>query len=307
MATPYGIDMGNVLNSKMASDRFKMQKQEFAQGQEDRAAARSRNALLQGVRGQAVQGVPGAMEQLVTLDPQQADQIMKYMKSADEKKQEEIKEMNDRAGRMAAVVLSSDKPEQAYQLYRNSVPESARSQMPEQFDEDFMKFQLARAREIDDLLENPEIKTFGGEDVMFQGGREVARTASENALQRQQPEEYTLSPGSVRIRGDQTIADNPRSPTEAGMNSSDESLMFRQSVELLGGLFDQMGNVQALDPTLRAKAQSIATQATALYRQGGMTRSEAVAKAAQNMGVAIPGMTPQGGSAGGNVVNWNDL
>lgn len=308
MATPYGIEYGNVLNARMNAENQRMRRTEFNQQQDDRAAMRSRNALLQGVRERAVQGDTAAMQQLVTLDPAQAKQIGDYLQSADEKKREDMRQMNENTGRMAAIVLSSSNPERAYQTYRNSVPGNMRAQMPEQYDETFVKFQLARAREIDDIIKNPEIVTFGGEDIMYQDGREIARTASENALKRDQPEEYTLSPGAVRMRGDTAIADNPRATEATAMNSSDESLMFRQSVELLGGLFDQAGNVQALDPTLRAKAQSIATQASALYRQGGVTRSQAVAEAARRMGVQIPGAGPTPPPAPtSNIINWNDL
>lgn len=308
MANPYGIDVGNILNAKIASDNQRMRQQEFDQQQEDRTKLRSQNALLQSVRARAVRGDSDAMGKLVTLAPDQAEKIMKYLQSAKEEDRALLQEEVNMQGRMAAVILGSNNPEAAYKTYRDSLPEQDKTEMPEQYDETFVKFQLARAREIDDIIKNPEIKTFGGEDIMYQDGREIARTASENALKRNQPEEYTLSPGSVRMRGDTAIADNPRPSEGAGLNSSDESLMFRQSVELLGGLFDQMGNVQALDPTLRAKAQSIATQASQLYMQGGFTRSQAVAEAARRMGVQIPGAGPTPPPAPtSNIINWNDL
>ena len=245
---------------------------------------------MQGVRGQAVAGEPGAMQQLVTLDPAQAKQVQDYLKSADEQEIERMKQMNDNSGRMASVVLSSSNPERSYELYRNSMPQEYQAQMPEQYDEEFVRFQVARAREMEDILANPEISTFGGEDVMMQGGEIIGRTPSENALKRQTPEEYTLSPGAERRRGDQVIARNPKAAdgSNSSLNASDENAMFRQSVELLGGLFDAQGNMQALDPTLRSKAQAIATEASRLFTQGGMTRTQAVTNAAQQMGIQFP-------------------
>lgn len=264
MATPYGIDYGNVLNIKRAGEQHQMQKQRFQQEQEERESARARNVFMQSARAAAVNREPGAMAQLVTLDPQQAQQISQYLSSAEEDERKRLEEQNDLAGRMAAVVLSSQNPEQSYATYRNSLPEPMKAAMPEDYDETFMRFQLARAQEVSEIMKNPEVKSFGGEDIMMQGGRVIGRTASQNALNQ---------------------ANRAAAPE---LNASDENAMFRQSVELLGGLFDASGNIQALDPQLRGRAQAIATEASRLFREGGMTRSQAVTSAAQALGVSVP-------------------
>jgi hypothetical protein len=65
--------------------------------------------------------------------------------------------------------------------------------------------------------------------------------------------------------------------------------MYRQAAELLGGMFDAAGNLQALDPETRTKAQAIATEATNIFRKGGVTRTQAVADAAKLYGIEMPG------------------
>lgn len=83
---------------------------------------------------------------------------------------------------------------------------------------------------------------------------------------------------------------------DSGMKAADENAMYRQSVELLGGLFDAQGNIQGLDPSIRSKVQAIATEATRIYKSGGVSRTEAVSKAADKYGVNIP---QSGGNAAG--------
>jgi hypothetical protein len=70
--------------------------------------------------------------------------------------------------------------------------------------------------------------------------------------------------------------------------SSDENLMFRQAGELLGGIFDQQGNLQNLDPENRSKVQAITTRAAELFQSGEtQTRSQAVTEAARQLGISV--------------------
>ena len=63
--------------------------------------------------------------------------------------------------------------------------------------------------------------------------------------------------------------------------------MYKQSVELLGGIYDQDGKITMLDHDGRNKAQAIATEATKIWQREGGTRTDAVAKAARKFGLDI--------------------
>lgn len=240
------------------------------------AAAQQENAL----RGKVAQGDQGAMRQFIALKPDEGTKILEAFAKMGEQEKKQATENVDAAGRMAAYVLQSENPEQAYERVRKNVnPEMAQT-MPEQYDRNFVTMQLARAREIEELLKpaaNPEVdvKAFGSQDIMFRNGQEVERTGS-NAL---------LKEGGAGDSG--------------GIKSADESLMFRQAAELLGGLFDPQGNLQNLDPNTRSKVQAIATEAVRLRASGeANTSSEAVTLAARKLKIDINDLSgvPTGGT-----------
>lgn len=82
--------------------------------------------------------------------------------------------------------------------------------------------------------------------------------------------------------------------------SADESLIYRQSVELMGGMMDADGNITALDPSVRPKVQAIAREASKIYTEGkgNVTRSEAVSRAAEKFGVTMPVANAMAGNPG---------
>ena len=109
---------------------------------------------------------------------------------------------------------------------------------------------------MDKILENPKSVRVGDEDIVYQRGKEIAR-------------------GKRPVKKSGT--------GEGGVKSADESLMYRQAAELMGGMFDEAGNLRALDPEVRPKVQAIATRASELFKQGGITRSQAVTMAAEEV------------------------
>ncbi|WP_375180693.1 hypothetical protein, partial [Enterococcus rotai] len=172
----------------------------------------------------------------------------------DDRKLKATQRSVDEMGQLAGYVLQGKTPEEQarrYQLMYQGVSPEVQSKLPEQYDPQFMELSLSKAMAMDKLLENPKAIQVGGEDVVYKGGREIERKTR-----------------PVKTSG--TGSDG------GGVKSADESLMYRQSVELLGGLFDQAGNITNLDPTVRNKVQGIATEATNIFREGGVTRSQAV-------------------------------
>ncbi|AFH14474.1 hypothetical protein I904_gp02 [Vibrio phage VvAW1] len=282
MANALGIDLGQVYRTVESVKGARQSRENNALmmdwKKEDRDAARQRSNALSELRGKASTGDQQAMQQLNAFDPEEAKKMLDSLSKMDERQRQQTQENIDAVGKMSAYVLQSENPEQAYQLARQSVSPELAAKMPEQYDPNFLQMQLARARQIDELLQNPERMTFGTEDRLYKDGRVIERTTSSQELDRQTSRQNALT----RASGD------------GGLKSADESLMYRQAGELLGGLFDQQGNLQNLDPATRGKVQSIATEAAKIYSQGGVTRSQAVTQAARKLGIQVQDLGQSG-------------
>lgn len=282
MANAFGIDLGQVYRTAEAVKGARQSREQNALmmdwKKEDRDAARQRGNALSELRSKASTGDQEAMQQLNAFDPEEAKKMLDSLSKMDERQRQQTQENIDAVGKMSAYVLQSENPEQAYQLARQSVSPELAAKMPEQYDPNFLQMQLARARQIDELLQNPERMTFGTEDRLYKDGRVIERTTSSQELDRQTSRQNALT----RASGD------------GGLKSADESLMYRQAGELLGGLFDQQGNLQNLDPATRGKVQSIATEAAKIYSQGGVTRSQAVTQAARKLGIQVQDLGQSG-------------
>lgn len=266
MADPlYGVDIGqayataeNIKGARTRNKLAELQLKKAEQEEANRPAMQERNKLITGLRKKAVTGDTDAQGQLLAIDPKGGAEFIQALSKMNESQIEKTKQTVEDVGRMSATVLNAP-PERQATLYKqmlSMLPESSRSKMPAEFDPDFMQLSLSKATAMDKLLENPKAIKVGGEDVIYQQGREIARAKT--------PEKQTDSKGGE-------------------LKSADESLMYRQAAELMGGMFDESGNLRALDPSIRPKVQQIATRATELFRQGGITRSQAVTMAAEEI------------------------
>lgn len=276
-ANQYGIDLGEIYRTQAAVEgartRNKLSglqlgemEREIAGRPAKEAAATERKNLLTGLRQKAVGGDVSAQQQLLALDPEGGATFIDAVTKMDDRKLKATQRSVDEMGQLAGYVLQGKTPEEQarrYQLMYQGVSPEVQSKLPEQYDPQFMELSLSKAMAMDKLLENPKAIQVGGEDVVYKAGREVERKAR-----------------PVKTSGS--------SSDGGGVKSADESLMYRQSVELLGGLFDQAGNITNLDPTVRNKVQGIATEATNIFREGGVTRSQAVKQAAQKFGLEVP-------------------
>lgn len=274
MANQFGIDMGEVYRTTEAVKGSRQQRKtnELALDwkKEDREQARQRGQTLSSLRSRvAAGGEDGrqAERELIAFAPEEATQVQEAFKNMDERQRKQMEENVETLGRVSTFILQGGTPEEQEQRYQrarqNMAPEIA-ANMPEEYDPNFVQMGLARARELDDMLKNPEKITFGGEDRLYKNGQEI-ESATSNALLKEQ------AGGSG-----------------TDFKSSDENLMFRQAAELLGGIFDQQGNLQNLNPENRSKVQAITTRAAQLYSQGeAQTRSAAVTQAARQLGISV--------------------
>lgn len=283
-ANQYGIDLADLYRTtaaikgartrnKLSELQLQETEREIAERPERERKARERQNMLTGLRQQAVGGNQDAAQQLLALDPEGGATFIDAVSKMDERKREAAQRSVDEMGQLAAYVLQGATPEEQqrrYSLMYAGVSPDVQTKLPEQYDPQFMEMSLSKAMAMDKILENPKAIQVGGEDVVYKGGREIERA------------KRPVKPASGTGAG--------------GLKSADESLMYRQAGELLGGIFDQQGNITNLDPDTRNRVQAIATEAVKLYREkGNISRTEAVQLAGRKFGLNIPDASdPQG-------------
>ena len=271
-ANQYGIDLGEIYRTqaavkgartrnKMANLQLGEAEREIAQRPIREQKTQERNTMLTGLRQKAATGDTDAARQFLAVggDPSFIDAFGKM----DDRQLKQSREAIDEKGRMLATVRNA-KPERQAGLYMqmlSMLPDDQKANMPTEYDPNFVDVSLSKMMAMDKILENPQSVKAGGEIIIYKDGREIERA--------KRPVKGGTGTG--------------------GLKSGDESLIYRQAAELLGGMFDAAGNLQALDPETRTKAQAIATEATNLFRNGGITRTQAVADAAKKYGIEMPG------------------
>ena len=282
-ANQYGIDLGEIYRTaetvKGARTRNKASSLELGELErkikerpaKEAAARKQKNLIAQNVQG-ALSGDAGALNTLYVLDADTAKTIADRVSTMSEQEREQAKSARIEMAQMAAWVQDAKTPEEALERLANvasTLPEESANEMQKELEgfggdaKKYASFSLGRVKDVDTIFENPESIRVGGEDVVYKGGREVERQA--------RPDKSSGGGGGA-----------------GGLKSADESLMYRQSVELLGGIFDQAGNITNLDPDVRNRVQGIATEATNIFRAGGVTRSQAVKQAAKKFGLDVP-------------------
>lgn len=276
-ANRFGIDVGELYRTKEAIEgsrtRNRIAKLQLGEAEREieqrpirEAEAKKRNVMLTGLRQKAVTGDTNAQQQLLAIDPEGGASFIDAVSKMDDRKLKFAQQKVDEMGQMAATVINAAPERQAtlYQQMLTTLPPESVAKMPKELDLNFLEVSLSKAMAMDKILENPKAIQVGGEDVVYQRGKEIER-------------------------GKRPVKAGAGTGGAGGLKSGDESLMYRQAAELLGGMFDAAGNLQALDPQTRTKAQAIATEATNLFRQGGITRTQAVANAAKLYGIEMPG------------------
>jgi len=275
MANQFGIDMGQVYRTTEAVKGSRQQRKANALAldwkKEDRESARQRGQTLNQLRSRvAAGGEDGrqAERELIAFAPEEAVKVQEAFSNMDERQRKQAEESIETLGRASAFILEGGTPEeqaQRYQRARQNVAPEIAAQMPEEYDPNFVMMGLAQARELDDMLKNPEKITFGGEDRLYKDGQQIESTTS-NALLRKQ-----AGGGDGR------------------MKPSDTNAIYRQAAAFFGGIADpvtgQMKNILQSDVP---KAQAIAAEASRLFRTGEANdHSEAVSMAARQLGISV--------------------
>ena len=274
-ANRFGIDVGQLYrdkeNIKGARTRNKMASLQLGEAEREieqrpirEATAKKRNLMVTDLKQKAVGGDQAARDKLLVIDST-TKEFITHIDNASAEQAKQAQENIDQMGRMLGVVQQVTDPvqrEAKYQQAKSMLPKATQAKMPKNYNQNDVDLTLAKLNLMADVAEH-KVLAFGGEDILYKDGKEIGRA--------QRPVKAGAGSGS------------------GGLKSGDESLMYRQAAELLGGMFDAAGNLQALDPETRTKAQAIATEATNLFENGGITRTQAVADAAKLYGIELPG------------------
>lgn len=273
MASPLGIDLGNVYRTAEA-----IKLSQFSRGQQEKAAAS--NAAAQDAAARFAGGDTAAFGELVALNPDMASKVVASFNALDDAGRKAKQQEVDQIGQIASGILSAKDPAGAYAQLLNGLEPDIKAKFPASYNEDWVKAQLAQATEIDKIYET------------IQGEATHARDRTEKAADT--ATEQTNALARIEATGNQNIRVAAAKDAATGggqIESADSALLFRQAGELLGGLFDQEGNLQNLDPDTRSKVQEIATRASKYFAEG-KSHAEAVKMAAKELGITFPGDTP---------------
>ena len=279
-ANQYGIDVGQLFRdkeniqgtrtrNKMAALQLGEAEREIEQRPIREAAEKKRNIMVTDLKQKAVGGDQAARDKLLVIDSTTKDFIT-HIDNADAKQAKQAQENIDQMGRMLGVVQQVTDPvqrEAKYQQAKSMLPEATQAKMAKNYNENEVDLTLAKLNLMADVAEH-KVLAFGGEDILYKDGKEIGRA--------NRPVKSGTGTGGSG---------------SGGLKSGDESLMYRQAAERLGGMFDAAGNLQALDPETRTKVQSIATEATRIYQNTpGISRTEAVTKSIEAHGMEVGGV-----------------
>jgi len=281
MANQYGIDLGQVYSTAAAvkSSRAQRERNELLNqwGKEDRAFEKERRAKMGNLRGRIAAGDQGAMGELIAVDPKEATELMTAYEKMDARGRAQVEQNIETVGRMAAYVMNSDNPESAYQrVLQNVTPEIA-AEMPQQYDPDFVDFQLARASELSDIIGTPDVVNFGDESIMYRGGREVGRTRSSAARGRDVSRQNAL------------LKSSGKGGVNKDFKTSESGFFAREAANIVGEEADVLSGKlpEEVLPEKRALIRAIANEAERIYHNEGVNPNEALTRAARRAGLDI--------------------
>lgn len=188
-ANQYGIDLGEIYRTtaavkgararnRLADLQLQETEREIKERPEKERKALERKNILTGLRQKAVAGDENAAQQLLALDPEGGATFIDAVSKMDERKRKAAQRSVDEMGQLSAYVLQGSTPEEQerrYQVVYQGVSPDVQAKLPEQFNPQFMELSLSKAMAMDKILENPKAIQVGGEDVVYQQGREIER------------------------------------------------------------------------------------------------------------------------------------
>lgn len=286
MANQFGIDLGNALaraeeiRAARITNQFRAKSLELEQ-----TGAEQRNALgaiqlqqaqqgvaddnaLRAARAQALEGVTDPTKPIALISPAEATKTLDYMTTLDKAGREKAAARIDQMGRLANYVLTSDDPQAAYAEVLDLLPEDQRQAAPPQYDEKFVKLQLARATALSEIAGQTE-------DLIKNAPSGYRYTDSSRT---------TLVP----IKG------GPKDPNtigETGLKTDKSNAVRATVLSQFGGTYDpQTGAFSLMDPEQAPRMLQVMDAAeAALKADPSLGIAQAVRKAMQSAGPAADG------------------
>lgn len=304
MASQWGIDLGNALaraeeiRAARITNQFRAKSLELEQ-----TGAEQRNALgaiqvqqaqqgvddenaIRAARGEALAGVNDPTKPIALISPAEATKTLDYMTSLDETGRKKAAERIATMGRMANYVLTSDDPQAAYADVLSQLPEDQRKAAPAQYDEKFVKLQLARAAALSEIAGQTE-------DLIKNAPSGYRYTDASRT---------SLTP----IKGG---PQDPATKGESGLKTTQSNAVRATVVSQFGGTYDPItGAFSLMDPEQAPRMLQVMDEAeAALKADPSLGIAQAVRKA---MGSQAPATDAEGGDdiqtikvdADGNVI-----
>lgn len=187
-ANRFGIDVGELYRTKEAIEgsrtRNRMAKLQLGEAEREieqrpirEAEAKKRNIMVTDLKEKAVGGDQAARDKLLVIDST-TKEFITHIDNASAEQAKQAQENIDQMGRMLGVVQRVTDPterEAKYQQAKSMLPESVQLKMPKNYDENKADLTLAKLGLMADVAEH-KVLTFGGEDILYKGGREVERS-----------------------------------------------------------------------------------------------------------------------------------
>jgi hypothetical protein len=270
MANQYGINLGEVYRTaeavKGARTQNRLNDLKLQETERQIKERPMRQNMLSQARAGAVSGDESAQQQLLVLDPEGGPKFLEAVSKMGTRRMEQTKKIVDETGRLSAYVLQGETPEEQarrYQVMYNGVSPEVQKNLPPEYNKNFVEVSMAKATAMDKILENPKSVRFGGQDILYKGGKEIERANV--------PQKKGSTGGMGGI---------------GGLKSADESLMYRQAASYFGGFTDpKTGEIRNLLSNDVPKVQALTAEAAKLFSEGNVPRSEAVQLAAEKLGI----------------------
>lgn len=275
MASPYGIDLGNVLGKA-----------------EDITAARIKNRLanqqlkdteaLREERTNVLASSASPLAGMAAIDPTSAIEVGNFLSGLEDDEREILDRNINEIGQMAAWVLAGteEEREDRYQQVRGSVSEDIRQNMPGTYDEKWVKLNLAKAQSIADILKDPGASS----EILLDGAPSGWRWTDATKTK------LTFTPGGPNdpaVKGEDG---------GAALEPSVSNAIRNATATQFDGIFNPTtGEFSVMDPTKAPTMLKVAARAEELV-VAGENILNAVNKAMAELGGATatpaPGGTP---------------
>lgn len=174
MADRLGIDYGNILAATESIKGYRERRKASEEG-------RKREENILALSERAAAGDKGAHRKLVGLDPARARQIQSALIAMTPKARGAAKEEVLQIGQISAAILRSPDPAAMYASVRGRLPPELQAEMPEQYDEMFLRTNIAMSRDalsLFDDLDAPDEP--GGRELTSSDTNAIGRIVDSN-------------------------------------------------------------------------------------------------------------------------------